>query len=104
MDRRKALAATHDRIATQRILSVPTTDGSSEAVEGACPQARAATSCSQRTFTALNAADSLPKERRRTAGSNPSNLSVSFQKHRNFANVAKWLRKKRNAFIGVKTP
>jgi hypothetical protein len=49
----KHRAATHDRIATQRILSVPTTDGSFEAVEGACPKARAATSCSQRTFTAV---------------------------------------------------
>jgi hypothetical protein len=52
----------------------------------------------------LDAADSLPKERRRTGGSNPSNLSVSFQMRRNFAIVAKWSRKKENAFMRVKTP
>jgi hypothetical protein len=98
----KHRAATHDRIATQRILSVPTTDGSLR--PPASPSARARTSCSQRTFTAVNAAVSLPKERRRIGGSNPSNLSVSFQTDRNFAIAAKWSRKIENAFIGVNKP
>jgi hypothetical protein len=49
----KHRAATHDRIATQRILSVPTNRRVIEAVEGACSKARPATSCSQRTFTAV---------------------------------------------------
>jgi hypothetical protein len=48
----KHRAATHDRIATQRILSVPTNRRVIEAVD-ACSKARAATSCSQRTFTAV---------------------------------------------------
>jgi hypothetical protein len=100
----KHRAATHDRIATQRILSVPTTDGSSRLSKARTrrhalrPRVRSALS------RRLNAADSLPKERRRVGGSNPSNLSVSFQTDRNFAIAAKWSRKIENAFIGVNKP
>jgi hypothetical protein len=98
----KHRAATHDRIATQRILSVPTNrrviEASLARAQGTPLRPHVRSALSRR----LNAADSLPKERRRDSGSNPSNLSVSFQRQRNFAIAAKYSQKTENAFIAVK--
>ena len=72
------------------------TDGSSRAVEGACRKARSAIPCSQRTFTAVERGGiALPKERHRNNGSNPPNLSVSFQRHMHISHCANGSRKSR---------
>jgi hypothetical protein len=100
----KHRAATHDRIATQRILSVPTHRRVIEAVEKRArrhaPRPHVRSALSRR----LNAADSLPKERRRTAVLIHRTFRFPFSRNTFSQLRQSGLESIENMFIGVKKP